>query len=312
MSDDFQTYLENGGQDTTPQPASSSDPFQSYLESGGNVPTQNAPTITSDPSLWDKYKSYMETEAHVVTGGIGSLAGGLGYLGSLALTQDPEKAAQAQQTISNAMTYEPRTALGQKWTAQVGNDVSYLGQKGGDIAGQYVAEKTGSPALGAAANVAMNVPQFLVGSEAGKEVGGAEPLEATGLLKKAQDAGLVVPPATSNPTLFNRLSEAVPGKLSTAQHASIKNQPVINSLVRKDLGMPEDAPLTMDNLSAVRQSAAPAYQAVASLPEIKFGPEYNTELDKLSETSGKLSSTLPKYKALGADQINSLVDSSEA
>lgn len=130
---------------------------------------------SKDPSLWDRYLGFQEGQLAGATGGIGSLAGGLDYLGSLALGRSPEQAEQERAGITSALTYAPRTEEGKKQAAAMGETSSYLGQKGGEIAGEKVAEAMGSPALGAAANVAMNIPQYLVGMKGGKEALGKAP-----------------------------------------------------------------------------------------------------------------------------------------
>jgi hypothetical protein len=99
------------------------------------------------------------------------LGGGLGYLGTLAATGGNTGAAKAvQEGIGNALTYQPRTEAGQADAQALGDVTSLMGQKEGDIAGPWVAEKTGSPLAGAAVNTLANVPQFLLGARAGKGV----------------------------------------------------------------------------------------------------------------------------------------------
>jgi hypothetical protein len=129
------------------------------------------------------------------------------------------------------------------------------------------------------------------------------------LLKKSQELGYVVPPATSNPTLTNKLAEGFAGKLTTAQAASVKNMEVTNSLVRDELGLPKGTPLTHETLNNVRLKQSPAYEAVKAIPDIKFGADYEKELDALTGTANKITSALPNYKATGSEQVKSLVDS---
>lgn len=269
-----------------------------------------------DPSLWDKYVGFQEGQLAGVTGGVGSMAGGLGYLGSLALGRSPEDAEKDRAGIASALTYAPRTEEGKKQAAGMGEVSSYLGQKGGEIAGEKVADVTGSPLLGAAANTAMNIPQYLVGAKGGEEALGKAPeapvkvpTEQEATLKKAQDLGYVVPPATTNPTILNRGIEGVAGKASVAQSASIKNQIITNGLVRSELGLPDETPLTHDTMEQFRSQQSPAYEAVKAIPNIQFGPQYNKELNALTKTSDKITGDLPNYKSTGAEKIQALVDS---
>jgi hypothetical protein len=276
-----------------------------------------APPEVKSPSLLDRYLGFQESQLAGATGGIGSLAGGLGYASNLALGGTPEQAEAMRQKISGALTYSPRTDEGKRQADEMGKAAdTYLGGEGGRRVGDIVLDKTGSPALAAAANTAVNIPQFLVGAKGGKEALGEpvepvtpKPTEQEATLKKAQDLGYVVPPATSNPTILNRGIEGVAGKTSVAQAASIKNQGVTNGLVRQELGLPEDAELSHDTMDRFRSQQSPAYEAVKAIPDIKFGPQYSKELNALTQTSSKITGDLPNYKSTGAEKVQALVDS---
>lgn len=275
------------------------------------------PSPVTNPSLWDKYLGFQESQLAGATGGLGSMAGGIGYLGNLAAGGTPEQAEAMRQRIASGLTYSPSTAEGKRQTAEMGAAAhEYLGGAAGEKLGNIVLDKTGSPVLATAANVAANVPQFLAGAKGGEKLLG-EPVEAAApkltdqqiSLKKAQDLGYVVPPATTNPSLLNRGMEGIAGKTSVAQAASIKNQVVTNSLAREELGLAEDSELTHDTMHQYRSQQSPAYQAVAEQPEIKFGPQYNKELSGLTKTSDKIAAALPDYKATGAQQVQALIES---
>jgi hypothetical protein len=273
------------------------------------------PSPVAEPSLWNKYLGFQESQLAGATGGLGSLAGGLTYAGALMKGDSPETAENARQQVSSALTYSPRTAEGKRQAGEMGQAADYyMGGAGGRAVGEKVADVTGSPSLGAAANTLVNVPQFLAGGKVAKDVPTAKPVEVpltdqAATLKRAQDLGLVVPPATTNPTLLNRGIEGVAGKISVGQAASIKNQPRINDLGRQELGLPEDADLTPATLDKYRSSQSPAYQAIAAVPEIKFGPEYNKELNGLTKASDKITGDLPNYRSTGAEKVQALVDS---
>jgi len=83
----------------------------------------------------------------------------------------------------------------------------------------------------------------------------------------AREAGYTLPPVTTNPSVTNRVLEGFAGKLTTAQQASMNNQAVTNGLVRKALGMADDAPITKEALGALRKNAGAAYEAVAGVPQ---------------------------------------------
>ena len=85
-----------------------------------------------------------------------------------------------------------------------------------------------------------------------------------------------------NPRATNELLGGLSGKIKTAQVASAKNQAVTNNLVRKELGIAADSPLTTDALAAIRQEAATAgYAPVRAAGEITATPSYTAALDDI-------------------------------
>lgn len=98
----------------------------------------------------------------------------------------------------------------------------------------------------------------------------------------AREAGYVIPPADVNPRAINELLGGLSGKIKTAQVASAKNQAVTNNLVRKELGIAGDSPLTVDTLAAIRKEAATSgYAPVRAAGEITATPSYTTALDDI-------------------------------
>jgi len=100
-------------------------------------------------------------------------------------------------------------------------------------------------------------------------------------VRKAQEHGYVVPPATTNRSGTNMTLETIAGKLSTQQNAAAHNQTVTNQLAKEAVGLNPDAPLTQEGLAAIRQEASQAgyepiraagtIQAPASLHERLVG-----------------------------------------
>ncbi|MEJ7932587.1 hypothetical protein WG922_21635 [Ramlibacter sp. AN1015] len=86
--------------------------------------------------------------------------------------------------------------------------------------------------------------------------------------REAIEAGYTIPPATVKPTFVNRMLESTSGKMATQQLASAKNQDVTQSLIRKSLGLADDAPINLATLDAIRKDAGKAYQAIADLPAV--------------------------------------------
>jgi hypothetical protein len=129
------------------------------------------------------------------------------------------------------------------------------------------------------------------------------------LLKEAQQVGYRVPPATTNPTAKNRLLESVSGKAATQQTAAVKNQTVTNRLVRKELGMSPDAPITKDALNAIRSREGFVYKAIKSSGRITADDQYIDDLAKLTQSVDEVSKDFPDANIGAHDDINKLVDS---
>lgn len=129
------------------------------------------------------------------------------------------------------------------------------------------------------------------------------------ILSKAQQAGYVVPPATTNPSVFNRTLEGIAGKANVAQAASVKNQAITNSLARKALGLPQDAPLTSDTLDTLRGEAGQTYEKIANAGPINIDPQYHSDISDLTKSSTKINKDFPTYQSGPQAQIKSLADS---
>lgn len=115
-------------------------------------------------------------------------------------------------------------------------------------------------------------------------------------LVAGREAGYVVPPTTTNPSLLNRTLEGIGGKVATAQSASLKNQAVTNALARKALGIPDDVALNVDLLSSIRKEAGRAYGALDELGPINPGPKYQQAIDKLISPYERAARGFPNAK----------------
>lgn len=169
-----------------------------------------------DKALLDPKKAELETAATLVTGAVGSVAGGLAGIGQgikNTIAQGAKDitapypsplwdvgmpAAERVEKVSRAMTYEPRSAAGKTVASGVQEGLSYLTEKPGELVGGGV--QAGATALGASPEVAGAlgagaktatevVPQALLGRGAGVAVRGAgavvRGVEAAGVTEEA-------------------------------------------------------------------------------------------------------------------------------
>jgi len=93
-----------------------------------------------------------------------------------------------------------------------------------------------------------------------------------------QKAGYVVPPSAIDPSFLTKRLESVAGKAAVGQEAALKNQEVTNSLARKALGMPDDAPLSESALELFRKGQGKVYDDLS-----KVSNNASIYLDKLKE-----------------------------
>lgn len=141
--------------------------------------------------------------------------------------------------------------------------VGKIGQKLGGVVADKLAQRSASKAAGLAADKANNAVR-----------------DAT--LAETQAAGYALPPSQVAPTLPNRVLEGFAGKLTTAQQASAKNQNVTNTLIKREIGLPADAPLSLDSIRAARAEAAQAYEPVRGFGEFNADKEYAHALNDIA------------------------------
>jgi hypothetical protein len=127
-------------------------------------------------------------------------------------------------------------------------------------------------------------------------------------LKEARKVGYVVPPSTTNPTAANRIAESVSGKAATHQSAAVKNQVVTNRLVRQELGLPPDAPLTKKALNTIRSDEGMVYKALKSVGRITTDNDYLDDLAKLASSVDEVAKDFPELNVGASAEVNKLVD----
>ncbi len=242
------------------------------------------------------------------TGAVGQVAGGLAGLaqGAKNLFVDGGMPAGSRvEQVQNAMTYQPRSEAGQNILGGLDKMLGFI-PRGADWAGEKTAEALG-PAAGAAMNAGLQALPAVLTKVAKAPIAGAlaraEQQAATdtalaaprsAALLKGREMGLVASPAEANPSLVNRTAEGLAGQTKTQQLVSTKNQPKINEVVRKDVGLSPDTPLTIDALEAVRKQEGQAYERVRQAGDVKTDPSYNTALDKVEATFTGAEKDFPK------------------
>lgn len=127
-------------------------------------------------------------------------------------------------------------------------------------------------------------------------------------LKEARKAGYVVPPSAANPTVANRALESVSGKAATSQTAAVRNQKVTNSLVRKELGLSADAPLTKATLNGIRSREGEVYKALKAAGKITVDDAYIDDLAGLAQSVEEVAKDFPDLNIGANQEIDKLVN----
>jgi type II secretory pathway predicted ATPase ExeA len=194
--------------------------------------------------------------------GVNTVAGA-GAVGALSGLLQPS--TSTQETVAN-------TALG--------GALGSVGQKVGQVAGQKLGQVKASRSAAAAQAQAGNAVRDTT-------------------LRDAQRAGYVVPPSTTNPTAVNRVAESVSGKAATQQSATVKNQRVTNKIVRQDLGMGDNAPITSNSLRAIRAREGKVYAAVKGSGEVVTDPQYLDDITNLTADVDSILRDFPEMAQSG-------------
>lgn len=129
------------------------------------------------------------------------------------------------------------------------------------------------------------------------------------ILAQARTRGLVVPPTAVNPSAEATAAESISGKAATRQAMQATNSDGFNSIIRDDLGLPKDQPLTRDALHEDIKTAGKIYGQVEKAQPIIHDDAYTADLDRIQQLGPDLESAYPGSGAQANDKVTALVDS---
>jgi hypothetical protein len=190
------------------------------------------------------------------------------------------------------------TTIGQAASATTANVVPTIASKATADATQGTPYETTAPILASLLGQAAASP--LLSQRTPKPVD----LERRNTLIESQKAGYAVPPATTNPTVLNKLLESYGGKVGTQQDAAAKAANVTTELTRKALGLSPDTPVTNAETTKIRTAAGRAYQAVRKAGTIQADAKYR---QGLQDIAAKNSSASQSFPGLGNDEVAGLI-----
>jgi hypothetical protein len=123
---------------------------------------------------------------------------------------------------------------------------------------------------------------------------------------EARQLGLKIPPSQVSPSLTNVVAEGLGGgKAAVQQGASIGNQPLINRIAARGLGLPETTQLTPELLQNIRRQASKPYEEVRQIGEVTPGEKYFTDLSQLGQ---KYRGAAKSFPDAAKNEIGDLID----
>jgi len=226
-------------------------------------------------------------------------------------TQEYEPQTPAERTLGAAVEGGTSALLsGKPSLAMFG-----LGATASGV-GQGVTEATDNALLGTAANV-LTTALAPSASKLGKSMvakkqtalNEAKTLNASrdAIMKNALDNGLKVAPSEAQGRGLSATAlNATAGKIATEGAISVENAKGIHNMVARDIGMPENTPLTPEVLSDARRAAHEAgYVPLRELGTIVPDEKYFKALDDLASAEKNAAKSFPKAATTDARKLAS-------
>lgn len=293
-------------------------PLISQAASAQSLPQPDAASTPKDErSLLSRYVDIhpgvaaAETGLNLVSGMVATpLSGlaGIGTAGAKAFGLTNKEPGDVVREVGDTLTYEPRTKGGKTLQDVVTKPFQWLGQ-GADKVGSYAAEKTGSPAVGAAVNTGIQALPMLAGRVLGGRAANSLATKTAELekqkiinapkdeaLRNAREKGYVFPPPEAEAGVLASFFQGVVGDINMEKGASTKNQRVTNGLIKKEIGIAEDDAITIEALEGVRNKASEAYKTVKKvLPELSVTSEFKFALENPESKFAAARKEFPEY-----------------
>lgn len=199
--------------------------------------------------------------------------------------------------------YQPRTAAGQQYVGDIGNALASTGLQGvplnvlGDLQ-RGMAPATRAVTDFGGAKVAQRAERIAQEASA-KDWQRASQIDAA---QAAQRLGVAVNPAETNPNVKTKLLVGATGEAVVNAKAAKVNAPKWNELARKDLGLPENTPLTAEAFDKARSAHSAPYDNIRKIGVMQASDDVLGELNGLK--LDPLSTSNPEKAA----KVNAVVD----
>jgi hypothetical protein len=281
------------------------------------APQQEAPLDPAKPNLWQRYLNStlgaigpvgaIEAGANLATGAIAAPVSGLAGLGAAAtnavgLTNTP--AADVVEKVGGALTYEPKTAAGQKTAGVVTypfRKLSEAGDRLGDMVNNPgVAIPTpyglmrGGPELATTLSTSVQAAPALL-------MRGPKPAQRAAVAPKPVPKPQVSPrqaltdeliakhlkiSPSQTPAKVGNFVEGLAGRAKSERGISLKNAPRVNELVGEDVGLKGSKAITEGDLTRLKAEANKPYNAISQTGVRKTSDAYRQEIRSIGDRTG--------------------------
>lgn len=267
-------------------PSSAANPFDQFDMRAAAQPTPTTQATQRPffeaPNSIANTLGPLEAAAHFASGIGGQIVGGLAGLGAIpvnlargqSLSDSVANAGNVVTGVENAMTYDPRTALGHDIT----NVVQYPFQKYGelaDYAGGKVADLTGSPLAGTAVNTAINAAPMLLGAK-GDFGAPVAKVSVPDAVANARSLGFALTPTQAQGGLLGRIGESLSSHAKLERNLSRQNAQAVDTAAGNAVGI--NGPVTADSLQAAKAQHNAVYDEVGSLGAVPTDAAYQQAL----------------------------------
>ena len=276
---------------------------------GGAVPAATTPAAPTRTSMLDKLRGGVETGAALVSGAAtapiveASKIYGALTSGQFGTPEGLRAGEQLGQRVAGQIQYQPRTAAGQQYTADVANAMARTGLQGVPMNVLADFQRGAVPAVKAGVQYGRDAQAARAASTAEAQSAAdwarAPQIEAA---QAAQRLGVAINPAEANPNVKTKMLVGATGEAVVNAKAVKTNLPKWNEVARKDLGLPENTPLTAESFEKARAPHYQPYEDVRKMGVLQASDDVLNDLGSLK--LDPLSTSNPE-KAM---KVNGVVD----
>lgn len=207
----------------------------------------------------------IEAAAHLASGAIAAPISGVAGLVASALPGKEGAGAEVVKKVGNALTYEPRSEGGRKIADIVTKPLQWAHQGAVNTA-EVAQDKLGAPPAVASA-VQTSIEGLPLAFMRRKTDIAAQSRNAVrdATYEAARKEGYVFPPSATGAGPVNALVESTAARTMLNQEAILKNQQTTNKIAAKEVGIPENTPITSGVLEFRRNQIAEPYREASAI-----------------------------------------------